>query len=133
MSANLGTNICLRGKQALPGSAINRIIRQTVMSWITANYDKICFGICLRGSGEFELAQEFRAEQRSGVHLNQHCDSRAACATGDKSESGFGLPGALAVTLATATGTGAPRGPGCCRVTELRDLISVRPRVREPC
>lgn len=79
MSANLGTNICLRGKQALPGSAINRIIRQTVMSWITANYDKICFGICLRGSGEFELAQEFRAELRSAVHLNQHRDSHSMC------------------------------------------------------
>lgn len=78
MSANLGTNICLRGKQALPGSAINRIIRQTVMSWITANYDKICFGICLRGGGEFELAQEFRAE-RSEVHLNQHRDSHGVC------------------------------------------------------
>lgn len=72
------------------------------MSWITANYDKICFGICLRGSIEFELAQEFRAEQRSGVHLNQHRDSRAVCVTGDKSESGFGLPGALAVILARA-------------------------------
>lgn len=50
LSANLGTNICLRSKQALPGSAINRIIKQTVMSRITANYDKICFGIWLRGS-----------------------------------------------------------------------------------
>lgn len=59
LSANLGTNICLRSKQALPGSAINRIIKQTVMSRITANYDKICFGICLRGSGVLKSAQEF--------------------------------------------------------------------------
>lgn len=59
MSANLGTNICLRSKQALPGSDINRIIKQTVMSRITANYDKICFGICLRGSRVLKSAQEF--------------------------------------------------------------------------
>lgn len=59
LSANLGTNICLRGKQALPGSAINRIIKQTVMSRIIANYDKICFGICLRGSRVLKSAQEF--------------------------------------------------------------------------
>ena len=59
LSAHLGTNICLRCKQALPGSAINRIIKQTVMSRITANYDKICFGICLRGSGVLKSAQEF--------------------------------------------------------------------------
>lgn len=59
MSAKLGTNICLRSKQALPGSAINRIIKQTVMSRITANYDKICFGIWLRGSRVLKSAQEF--------------------------------------------------------------------------
>lgn len=59
MSAKLGTNICLRSKQALPGSAINRIIKQTVMSRITANYDKICFGIWLRGSRALKSAQEF--------------------------------------------------------------------------
>ena len=59
LSANLGTNICLHSKQALPGSAINRIIKQTVMSRITANYDKICFGICLRGSRVLKSAQEF--------------------------------------------------------------------------
>lgn len=59
MSAKLGTNICLRSKQALPGSAINRIIKQTLMSRITANYDKICFGIWLRGSRVLKSAQEF--------------------------------------------------------------------------
>lgn len=59
LSANLGTNICLHSKQALPGSAINRIIKQMVMSRITANYDKICFGICLRGSRVLKSAQEF--------------------------------------------------------------------------
>lgn len=59
LSAKLGTNICLRSKQALPGSAINRIIKQTVMSRITANYDKICFGIWLRGSRVLKSAQEF--------------------------------------------------------------------------
>lgn len=59
LSANLGTNICLCSKQALPGSDINRIIKQTVMSRITANYDKICFGICLRGGRVLKSAQEF--------------------------------------------------------------------------
>lgn len=62
LSAKLGTNICLRSKQALPGSAINRIIKQAVMSRITANYDKICFGIWLRGSRAFKSAQEFSSE-----------------------------------------------------------------------
>lgn len=62
MSAKLGTNICLRSKQALPGSAINRVIKQTVMSRITANYDKICFGIWLRGSRALKSAQEFISE-----------------------------------------------------------------------
>lgn len=61
LSTNLGTNICLHSKQALPGSAINRIIKQAVMSGITANYDKICFGICLRGSRVLKSAQEFIA------------------------------------------------------------------------
>lgn len=43
--ANLGTNICLCSKQALPGCVINRLIKPAVMSRITANYDKICFGV----------------------------------------------------------------------------------------
>ena len=65
LSANLGTNICLRGKQALPGSAINRIIKQTLMSWISANYDKICFGIWRRE--ESELSRELRVRREMCV------------------------------------------------------------------
>lgn len=76
MSANLGTNICPRGKQALPGSAINRIIKQTVMSGIIANYDKICFGICLRGSRVLKSVQEFI----TAAGLNQHLSKQSACA-----------------------------------------------------
>lgn len=72
MSANLGTNICPRGKQALPGSAINRIIKQTVMSGIIANYDKICFGICLRGSRVLKSAQEFITAAGLNRHLSKH-------------------------------------------------------------
>lgn len=82
MSANLGTNICPRGKQALPGSAINRIIKQTVMSGIIANYDKICFGICLRGSRVLKSAQEFITAAGLNRHLSKHSVCVCVCACG---------------------------------------------------
>lgn len=80
--ANLGTNICLRCKQALTGSVINRIIKQTVMSWITANYDKICFGICLRGVSEvLKSTLQFITPMRS--HLSKQDEPRVTGGGGE--------------------------------------------------
>lgn len=48
------------------------------MSRITANYDKICFGIWLRGSRALKSAQEF-ISAASEPHLSKQSGARWGC------------------------------------------------------
>lgn len=49
------------------------------MSGIIANYDKICFGICLRGSRVLKSAQEFITAAGLNRHLSKHTVCVCVC------------------------------------------------------
>lgn len=60
------------------------------MSRITANYDKICFGICLRGSGVLKSEQEFITAQSEQAPEQTDWDSLGVWVGGWGGQGGGG-------------------------------------------